>query len=80
MKNLMIFGLVCFVIYIYLLWIVIKEKRIIHIKKMNSGELFLFLLNYILLIIGFVLLGTGLHKNQQIIKEYKQNVFLYKTK
>ena len=67
-KNLMIFGLVCFVIYIYLLWIVIKEKRIIHIKKNEFWGVVSFLLNYILLIIGFVLLGTGLHKNQQIIK------------
>lgn len=73
MNGLITFGLVGLLIYIYLLWIVIKEKRIIHIFEMNFEEKVLLWFNYNLLIISIFLLGIGLYKNYQIIRDYKQN-------
>lgn len=72
LKDLMIFGSLCFVGYVYITWGVIRERRFIHVSEMNSRDLFYFVGNYILLISGFILVVMGLHKNKQIITEYKQ--------
>lgn len=71
--NLIVFGSIFLAVYIYNIWIVIKEKRMIHISEMDSCALFYCIFNYILLLICLILIAVGVNKNRKVIENYKQN-------